>query len=202
MPSIRDALYAIRWRWWVIVALGLGAAAVVWTQASRQGDGSSQHYALDTTSYEDFATLVAASDLIVVGHSDGQSTIRAVLADGVLADFEQSIAVREVVAGTADDTVTVIRLGSNPDSDSEAVPMDAGETAAGPIPQGDYLLFLQPSAAKGSWSVVGHDQGAMSISSDGSVSSVFPDVDGVAMEEVVEMTLHLAGEGPSDSPSH
>lgn len=199
MRSIHSRLSAGRKRWLALAVVGLAIAVAARFDAS--GGDSSHGYALDTTGYSDLTALTTASELVVVGRSDGEATIAAVLADGLLADFEQRIAIRDAVVGLAADEITIVRLGANPTSAEQAVPMDAGDAPAGPVPRGDYLLFLQQSGTADVWSVVGHEQGVMEIDGTGRVISPFADIDGRLTAEAVAVIKRLAEDSAADAGS-
>lgn len=153
---------------------------------------SGQHYAVDTDGHENLESLVAASDLIATGSSDGSAKVRAILGDGLFADFEQQIAVSDAIKGSAAGEITLIRLGTNPDAETPADPYAIGEELAGPVPAGDFLLFLQRGGAAGTWSVVGHTQGLMRIDVTGQVTSELPELDGLHASEAVGLIAGLA----------
>lgn len=184
-----------------LVALGLPAAALlgliaVGTTNPPPSVGTEQQYAADTDSFADIEDLVAQSALAFIGVSDGQAGIRTILADGLMADFEQEIQVTNVIKGTAAEAVTVVRLGINPEAETLPRARDQHVEAAGAIPAGMYIFFLQPAGDDLVWSVVGHDQGAMRVDAAGKVTSPFPELSGLALDEAESVIRSLMRRQP------
>lgn len=132
----------------------------------------------DLDFFPDARSMVRHGTLVVIATPVGEPTPSKVLADGRNADYRQDFDVQQTLWGEPSESVTVVRFG--PSSQDAA---DDAEGGAGALPQHRLILVLQPGGEAGTYSVVGHTQGALDFRTGEVQGSEFSELNGLNQEE-------------------
>jgi hypothetical protein len=126
---------------------------------------------LDIDYAPDEQTMIREAEWIVRARPLGSPELIAYSSDGRLVSLVQTVQVLEVLKGpTPIPHLRILRLSVTPEARAQGFRIAEEEGGfSGPLPPGEYLLFLTASAKPGIWAVVGHSQGILALNDRGQV---------------------------------
>ncbi len=125
---------------------------------------------LDVEYVPDERSMICEAEWIVRARPTGAPEPIAYSSDGRLVSLAQTIQVLEVLKGPASvPHLRILRLSVTPEAQAQGFRIANEESFSGPLPPGEYILFLTASAKPGIWAVVGHSQGILALNAWGQV---------------------------------